>query len=66
MIISSLKILRTGNNLTQKQVAKLLDIPVYKYQLYEYGKEIIPEAYLKILANRYGVIIERNKHECDN
>lgn len=66
MIISSLKILRTENNLTQKQVAKLLGIPVYKYQLYEYGKEIIPEAYLKILASRYGVIIERNKHECDN
>ena len=59
MIISSLKILRTENNLTQKQVAKLLDIPVYKYQLYEYGKEIIPEEYLKILASRYGVIIER-------
>lgn len=59
MIISSLKILRTGNNLTQKQVAKLLGIPVYKYQLYEYGKEIIPEEYLKILASRYGVIIER-------
>lgn len=59
MIISSLKILRTGNNLTQKQVAKLLGIPVYKYQLYEYVKEIIPEEYLKILASRYGVIIER-------
>lgn len=57
MFVSSLKLLRIAHNLTQKQVANLLGIPVYKYQYYEYGKDVMPDEYLKILSRRYGVLI---------
>lgn len=58
MFVSSLKLLRIGNNLTQKQVANLLGIPVYKYQRYEYAKAVMPDEHLKILSRRYGVLID--------
>lgn len=58
MFVSSLKLLRIAHNLTQKQVANLLGIPVYMYQRYEHSKAVMPDEYLKILSRRYGVLID--------
>ena len=58
MLYSRLKELRNKNNLSQYQVAKLLDITRPQYSLYETGKREIPVNLLMILANQYKTSID--------
>ncbi len=50
-----LKLLRTENNLTQKDIAALLQTSTQYYQKYEKGKYPITVAHLKTLCVFYGV-----------
>jgi transposase-like protein len=53
--ISILRNLRKAKNLTQKQVAQYLEIPVTTYTRYESGKTTLPIDHLKKLAALYKV-----------
>lgn len=50
-----LKELREDNDLTQAQVAKIINCATYTYQRYEYGVLLIPIDKLIILADLYKV-----------
>ncbi len=50
-----LKFLRTEKNLTQKNIAELLQTSTQYYQKYEKGKYPITVAHLKTLCAFYGV-----------
>ena len=53
-----LKELRLDNNLTQKDVANILNIARQTYNHYEVQESIIPVKYLNVLANYYQVSID--------
>ena len=53
-----LKKLRLDNNLTQKNVANILNIARQTYNHYEVQESIIPVKYLNVLANYYQVSID--------
>ena len=53
-----LKKLRLDNNLTQKDVANILNIARQTYNHYEIQESIIPVKYLNVLANYYQVSID--------
>lgn len=50
-----LKLLRIENNLTQKEIALLLQTSTQYYRKYEKGKHPITVAHLKTLCTYYGV-----------
>ena len=52
---AKLKELRKARNLTQKNMAELLQCTVRYYQMIEYGQINIPVSTLLILANYFGV-----------
>ena len=52
---AQLKELRKARNLTQKNMAELLQCTVRYYQMIEYGQINIPVSTLLILANYFGV-----------
>lgn len=60
-----LKHLREDHDLTQKQVAELLDTTQQQYSKYELGIQEIPVHHLITLANHYGksldYIVENRK-----
>lgn len=60
-----LKQLRKENNLTQDEVAKLLNIFRSRYNIYEREKTDMPIKYLIMLANFYGVSIDYLVGETD-
>lgn len=47
--------LRTDNDKTQKEIAKILNITYQQYQLYESGKREIPVHKLIILCKYYNI-----------
>ena len=53
-----LKILRKKNNISQKKLALLLDIPQSLYSKYETGKMAIPVSVLSKLAKYYNTSID--------
>ena len=55
---AKLKELRKARNLTQKNMAELLQCTVRYYQMIEYGQINIPVSTLLILANYFGVSID--------
>lgn len=50
--------IREDNDLTQKQVASILNITPQQYQLYESGKREMPMHLFIILANHYDVSLD--------
>ena len=50
--------IREDNDLTQKQVAQLLDITTQQYQLYESGKREMPMHHFIKLADYYKVSLD--------
>ena len=50
--------IREDNDLTQKQVAQLLDITTQQYQLYESGKREMPMHHFIKLADHYKVSLD--------
>lgn len=53
MYIEKLKELREKNNLTQRKLAEVLNMPQNQYWNYETGKRDIPVKYLIELADLY-------------
>lgn len=53
-----LKILRIKNNLTQKDISKMLEISQSLYSLYETGKKVISISILSKLAKIYNTSID--------
>lgn len=53
-----LKHLREDNDLTQKQVAELLNTTQQQYSKYETGVQEIPVHHLIALANHYGKTLD--------
>ena len=49
----NLKEIRVHNNLSQRDIAKILNIPYQQYQKYEYGKFPLKIEYLIKLAQYY-------------
>lgn len=58
MFYTRIKELRLANNLTQKQVADVLEIKQEQYQRYDSGKREIPLHQLIKLADFYGVTLD--------
>lgn len=58
MHLKHLKDLREDNDLTQNDVAKILNISRPQYSLYETGKRDIPVDLLRILAKLYNTSID--------
>lgn len=58
MNINRLKDLREDNDLTQKEVAKMLQTTQQQYSKYEIGIRLIPIDKLEILANFYNTSID--------
>ena len=58
MYLKRLKDLREDNDLTQDQIAKLLEITRPQYSLYETGKRDIPVDLLRVLAKFYNTSID--------
>ena len=58
MYLKRLKDLREDNDLTQKQISKILKISRPQYSLYETGKRDIPIDLLRILAKHYNTSID--------
>ncbi len=58
--------IREDSDMTQKQVAQILDITTQQYQLYESGKREMPMHLFIILADHYKVSLDylagRKKH----
>lgn len=54
----NLLIIRKQNNLSQEQIAQILDIKQEQYQRYESGKREIPIHLMKQLAKYYGVSMD--------
>ena len=55
MLYPRLRMLREANGLTQKEIAKFLDIDQRVYSTYELGKREIPVRFVIKLAKRYHV-----------
>jgi len=55
MIAQRLCEIRRKNNLSQKKVAELLNIPQQQYSRYENGKYDIPVRYVITLCKFYGI-----------
>lgn len=53
-----LKILRESNNLTKKDIAKILEISESLYAIYESGEKNIPVYLLRKLAKQYNTSID--------
>ena len=58
MYLKRLKDLREDNDLTQDQIAKLLEITRPQYSLYETGKRDSPVDLLRVLAKFYKTSID--------
>lgn len=58
MFYNRLKILRKENNLTQKDISKILEISQSLYSLYESGKKNIPISIFSKLAKKYNTSID--------
>ncbi len=58
MFIKRLKEMRVKKNLSQKDIAKILNISQQQYSLYETGKRLIPTNYICILADFYNTSID--------
>lgn len=58
MNINRLKDLREDNDLTQKEVANMLQTTQQQYSKYEIGIRLIPIDKLEILANFYNTSID--------
>lgn len=65
MYIKRLKDLREDHDLTQEEVAKLLNITRPQYSLYETGKRDIPVDLLRILAKFYNTSLDYIVGETD-
>ena len=65
MYIKRLKDLREDNDLTQEQIAKLLNITRPQYSLYETGKRDIPVDLLRVLAKFYNTSLDYIVGETD-
>ena len=65
MYIKRLKDLREDHDLTQEQIAKLLNITRPQYRLYETGKRDIPVDLLRILAKFYNTSLDYIVGETD-
>ena len=57
-IYKRLKDMREDNNLTQAEVAEILQITRQQYQLYESGKRELPIHLFIILAKKYNVSLD--------
>lgn len=58
MLYKRLKKLRKENNLTQKDISKILEISQSLYSLYESGKKNIPITIFSKLAKKYNTSID--------
>ncbi|HBA37347.1 MAG TPA: XRE family transcriptional regulator [Firmicutes bacterium] len=58
MNIERLKEIREDRDLTQKDIAKLLDVKQQQYSKYELGINVIPLEKIYILANYYDTTID--------
>lgn len=58
MIIDRLKDIREDKDLTQKEVAKILNITQTTYSMFENGTKIIPLKHLNTLSNYYNVSLD--------
>ena len=58
MYLKRLKDLREDNDLTQKEISKILKITKTQYSLYETGKRTIPIDLLIILSRFYSTSID--------
>lgn len=58
MIIDRLKDIREDKDLTQKDVAKILNITQATYSMFENGTKIIPLKHLNTLSNYYNVSLD--------
>lgn len=65
MYLKRLKDLREDNDLTQKEIAKLLNITRPQYSLYETGKRDIPVDLLRTLAKFYNTSLDYIVGETD-
>ena len=57
-IYNRLKDMREDNNLTQAEIAEILQITRQQYQLYESGKRELPVHLFIILAKKYNVSLD--------
>lgn len=57
-IISGLKRARKSNNILQKDVAKMLEIPLRTYQSYEYGEALPDIKTLVKIADYFGISVD--------
>ncbi len=58
MTIERLKDIREDRNLTQKDIAKILDVPQQNYSRYELGIVKMPVDKYEVLADFYNVSID--------
>ena len=58
MIIDRLKDIREDKDLTQKEIAKILNITQPTYSAFENGTKIIPLKHLNTLCNYYDVSLD--------
>lgn len=66
LVTERLKLLRKNNKLTQKEIAKILNISRSTWTGYEYGKYLIPTLLLYELAKRYNCSIDYLLGKIDN